>query len=114
MNLLKRIKSKFKDDVCENCGGNCLVTFKQLYLLDQTVGHYTRYENASYYKKNLYKVEKKSDIPTGVYACGITEYTCEECHKSLVKLAIFLPVRDQEMYEVPVYFKNGEMDDFIK
>ncbi len=113
MNWIKKIKSKFKDDICEACGGDCRVTYKQLYLMDQTVGHYVRHENASYYKKNLYKIEKKSDIPSGVYACGITEYTCDDCHKNLVKLAIFLPVRDQEMYETPIYFKNGEMDDFI-
>ncbi len=114
MNLFQKIKSKFKDDVCEGCGGKCTETFKQLYMLDQTVGHYARYENPSYYKKNLYKVEKKTDIPSGVYACGITEYTCQECHKKLVKLSIFLPVRDQEMHETPVYYRNGEMDDFIR
>ena len=113
MGLLKKLRCLFNDDICSKCGGTNDQTFKQLYLLDQMVGHYVCHEDANYYKKNIIKVEKKSDIPTGMYACGIIEYTCRNCNNKIVKLSVFLPVRDQEKYEEYIYFKNGELDEFL-
>ena len=82
-------------------------------MLPMMVGHYVSHKDASYYKKNLVKVSKKADIPTGYYACGITKYHCPECQSERVKLSIFLPVRDVEKLEEVVFYENGELDDFI-
>lgn len=113
MNIIRKIRSPFHDDWCKDCGKEMEITKKQLYMLPQTVGHYVSHENASYYKQNLIKVERKADIPVGCYACGIHAYYCPECCNQLVKLSIFLPVRDQEKYEDVIYFHHGEMDDFL-
>lgn len=61
----------------------------------------------------MIRVDKKADIPIGYYACGIYQYQCPNCKESLVKLSIFLPVRDQEKIEEIMYFKKGELDSFI-
>ena len=58
-------------------------------------------------------VEKKAQIPTGMYACGMHVYRCPQCAHRAVKLTVFLPVRDQEKTEQLLYFEDGEMDDFI-
>lgn len=113
MKLLRKMRSAFHDDWCSECTEVMEVRKKQLYMLPIMVGHYSSHSEASYYKKNLVKVEKKKDIPTGYYACGIHVYRCPKCHHKVVKLSIFLSVRDQEKYEENIYFKNGEMDDFI-
>ena len=52
MSLLKKLRCLFNDDICSKCGGTNDQTFKQLYLLDQMVGHYVCHEDANYYKKN--------------------------------------------------------------
>lgn len=83
-------------------------------MLPMMVGHYVAHKDADYYKKNLVPVDKKADIPTGMYACGIIEYKCPKCCHRAVKLSIFLPVRDQEKPEDAYLFENGEMDDFLR
>ena len=87
---------------------------RQLYMSPMIVGNYTSHENAEYYKKNLIKVNQKSDIPTGNYACGMIQYECPECGHEAVKLSIFLPVRDIEKQEDAFLFEKGELDDFIR
>lgn len=82
-------------------------------MLPMTVGHYYSHQDAKYYKQNLIKINKKADIPIGTYACGIISYQCPNCGYKLTKLSIFLPVRDQEKYEEYIYFKNGELDEFL-
>lgn len=86
---------------------------RSLYMLPMYVGNYVSHKDANYYKKNLRKVDRKKDIPPGVYACGIISYKCPKCSHRMVKLSIFLPVRDQEKYEDFIYFENGELDDFL-
>lgn len=113
MGLLKKIRSLFSFDICSKCQNDMEERRRQLYALPMMVGHYEEHKDAEYYKKNLHKVNKKADIPTGMYACGIIVYECTVCAHRLVKLSIFLPVRDQEKYEDTIWFENGEMDDFI-
>ena len=58
-------------------------------------------------------VDKKSDIPPGMYACGAIQYRCPECGKRVTVLDPFLPVRDEEKHEGTVVFRGGELDDFL-
>ena len=107
------MRAMFHYDWCPECTEKMELTKKQLYMLPQTVGHYVSHKEAEYYKKNLVKVEKKADIPPGIYACGIYRYCCPKCDKKVIRLSIFLPVRDEEKYEDTIIFQNGEMDNFI-
>lgn len=113
MKMLKKIQSIFHDDWCKKCYTKMDVFDRHLYMLPMSVGHYVSHSDASYYKKNLYKVTRKADIPTGMYACGITRYKCSKCGYRVTKLSIFLPVRDQEKYEDFLYFEDGEFDEFL-
>lgn len=113
MKIVRKIKSLFHDDWCKKCTNEMSIIKKQLYMLPMYVGHYTSHQDASFYKKNLVRVEKKADIPTGQYACGITKYRCSDCQFERVKLSIFLPVRDIEKFEEVIFYENGEMDDFL-
>lgn len=113
MGLFQKIRSFFHDDICSQCQNQMEEKKRQLYVLPMMVGHYQEHKEAEYYKKNLQKVKCKADIPSGMYACGAIMYECPECSHRLVKLSIFLPVRDQEKYEDTVWFQNGEMDEFI-
>lgn len=113
MSFFRKIRSIFHGDWCKECTEVMDITKKQLYMLPVLVDHYISHNDATYYKNNLIKVNRKADIPIGYYACGITVYCCPKCDYKCVKLSIFLPVRDQEKYEDTVYFENGEMDDFI-
>lgn len=114
MGLFKKMRAVFHDDWCSQCQSSMDVVHKQLYALPtMTVGHYYSHDEADYYKVNLVKVNKKAEIPTGMYACGMHVYRCPECGHRAVKLTVFLPVRDHEKQEQLLYFDNGEMDDFI-
>ena len=114
MSILRKIRAPFHDDWCRKCTEPMEVIKKQLYMLPILVGHYTSHTNAKYYIENLVRVNKKKDIPTGYYACGIYQYRCPKCTKRLVKLSIFLPVRDEEKYEETIIFENGELDNFLQ
>lgn len=113
MGIMQKIRSFFHDDICKQCQNQMEEKKRQLYILPITVGHYQEHKDVEYYKQNLRKVNCKADIPSGMYACGLVVYECPECGHRLVKLSIFLPVRDQEKYEDTVWFQNGEMDDFV-
>ena len=114
MGLFRKAKAMFHDDWCSQCQAEMAQTFKQLYALPtMMVGHYVSHKEPEYYKRNLKRVGRKADIPTGMYACGVIAYRCPECGHRAVKLSIFLPVRDQEKHEEGFYFEKGEMDDFI-
>ncbi len=78
-----------------------------------SVGHYTEEKDPEFYKKSLYIVDKKADIPPGMYACGAIQYHCPECGKRVTVLDPFLPVRDEEKHEGTIVFRNGELDDFL-
>lgn len=90
------------------------LTKKQLYALPMMVGHYESIDDPNYYVQNLIKVQKKSDIPTGCYACGTYLYHCPKCNKTVAKLTIFLPVRDQEQIEESHLMDNTELINFLK
>lgn len=88
---------------------------KQLYAMpDQLVGHYVSHSDPNYYKTHLTPVSRKSDIPTGMYACGLILYRCPNCGHTAVKLSVFLPVREEEKVEECLYFDKHEMDDFVR
>ncbi len=115
MGLLKKLRGLAHDDWCSQCQSQMDVTAKQLYALPkQMVGHYVIHEKADYYKdpSNMVPIQSKSQIPTGMYACGMHAYRCGKCGHRAVKLTVFLPVRDQEKVEQALYFDKGEMDDF--
>ncbi|MCI8309324.1 MAG: hypothetical protein HFJ45_03780 [Clostridia bacterium] len=114
MGIFRKMISIFHDDWCRKCQYQMDETWRQLYMLPMRVGHYIEHNDANYYINNLYKVNCKADIPIGTYACGIIKYRCSRCGSELVKLSIFLPVRDQEKYEDTVYFNNGELDNFLR
>ncbi|MDE6285005.1 MAG: hypothetical protein K2M17_04595 [Bacilli bacterium] len=113
MSFFKKMRSIFHDDCCSSCGENMDVKLKQLYMLPMMVGHYESHQDPEYYMGTLIRVHKKCEIPTGCYACGIVSYQCPNCGERLVKLSIFLPVRDEEKLEEYIYFKNGELDEFL-
>lgn len=112
--MFKKLKSLFHNDWCKNCLTEYTLIKKTLYSLPEMVGHYVSHQNASYYINNLTKVNKKSEIPIGFYACGIKEFTCKNCGKKAVLLEIFLPVREEEKFEEFILFENGELDNFLK
>lgn len=114
MPLFKKIKSLFKDNSCNECYADMDIIKRQLFMFPAMVGHYEHHDGAEYYLNNMIPVDKKADIPTGVYACGATKYLCPKCGHEMVKLSIFLPVRDQEKYEDMLFFNNGEVDDLFK
>lgn len=114
MGFFRKFRANFHDDWCSECQNIMEERRKQLYMLPMMVGHYVSHKDVDYYKQNLIPINRKADIPTGRYACGIIAYRCPECLHQAVKLSVFLLVRDQEKYEDSFYFENGEMDDFIK
>ena len=114
MGLFDKLLRKYQDDWCRDCKCAMEKNRKQLFALpDMTVGHYVRHEDAGYYRKHLRMVDKKADIPAGMYACGAIQYRCPECGKRLTKLDPFLPVRDEEKHETPILFEQGELDEFL-
>ncbi len=113
MGMFRKMRSIFHDDWCTKCQNQMDEMDRKLYMLPMTVGHYSSHKEAEYYKKNLYRVNRKSEIPAGQYACGIVSYKCPSCGHRIVKLSIFLPVRDQEKYEDTIFFEHGELDLFL-
>lgn len=114
MSFLKKFKGLFHDDWCPTCNSEMELTDKQLFMLNETVSHYVSTRNPVYFQNNLLKVDKKSDIPAGVYACGIKTYWCSKCSKKIVYVQVFLPVRDQEKMEDVFYYENGELNNFLE
>ena len=114
MGFLKKVKAMFHDDWCKNCQTQMQETKRQLYRLPMIVGNYQSHSKADYYTKNLVKVNCKADIPSGMYAFGVVDYHCTDCGHNIVKLSIFLPVREQEKYEDVIIFEKGELDEFLK
>ena len=111
MGFLKKMRHIFHDDWCSKCYMQMDVTDRRLFALPSMyVGHYVSHHDAEYYIKNLLPVEKKTDIPTGVYACGVKAFRCPNCGNRAVLLNVFLPVRDMEKPEDAVLFENGELD----
>lgn len=114
MSILKKIKGLFHEDWCPICNTEMSLYDKQLFMLNETVSHYISTRDVKYFEKNLIKVNKKSEIPPGIYACGIKTYWCSDCGKKIVLVQVFLPVRDYEKQEDSFYFENGELDEFLK
>lgn len=115
MSFFDKLKSKFKDDWCEKCAKPMQLQKKQLFMLPtMTVGHYVSHDDPNYYLKNLVKVNKKADIPTGFYACGTYLYHCPTCQRDVAKLVVFLPVRDQEQVEEAFLYDDKDLLNFIK
>ena len=114
MGLLGKLFAKYQDDWCPDCRRTMEKTRKQLFAMPNVrVAHYVEHKDAEFYKKNLYIVNKKADIPPGMYACGAIQYRCPECGRRVTVLDPFLPVRDEEAHEGTVVFRDGELDDFL-
>ena len=114
MGLIDKWLRKYQDDWCRECRCEMEKARKQLFALPgMSVGHYEEHKEAAYYKEALHLVDKKADIPAGMYACGAIQYRCPQCGKRVTVLDPFLPVRDEEKHEGTVVFANGEMDDFL-
>lgn len=113
MGLFRKIKARLRDDWCGPCQIQMSETFQQLYALPMTVGHYSAHKDAEYYRRNLRPVAHRTEIPPGLYACKLTAYRCPDCGRRLVKLFIFLPVREQDKYEDVYLFEHGELNDLI-
>lgn len=114
MGLLDKMLVRFQDHWCRDCKCEMEKIRKQLFALpNMTVGHYVEHKDPAYYRRELRTVDKKADIPPGMYACGAIWYRCPECGKRLTKLDLFLPVRGEEKHETPVLFANGELDEFL-
>lgn len=114
MGFLRKVQSIFHDDWCQDCTAAMDLRKKQLFALPMTVGHYVEHDDPNYFLQNLTKVDKKADIPTGLYACGSYLYHCPKCNKEIVKLTIFLPVRDQEQVETSYLYSDPDLIKFIK
>ncbi len=113
MVAFRKLRSKFHDDWCSKCYCPMREVDRKLFMLPMMVGHYVSHSNPAYYQKNLVPVDCKADIPTGMYACGVIVYHCSDCGNHVVKLSIFLPVRDKEQYDDAFLFEHGELDDFL-
>lgn len=115
MGIFKKAKAWLLDDWCTGCTEQMKLQKKQLFALpSMTVGHFVDHDDPNYFETNCVKVAKKADIPPGCYACGAYLYQCPKCQKKVVKLTIFLPVRDQEQTDGVHVFENGELVDFIE
>lgn len=113
--MFRKFCASFHDDWCDRCTKVMEIERKQLYAMpDQLVGHYVSHSDPNYYKTHLTPVSRKSDIPTGMYACGLILYRCPNCGHTAVKLSVFLPVREEEKVEECLYFDKHEMDDFVR
>ncbi len=111
MALFRKLRERFHDDWCSACTAPMEIIRKQLYAMpEQLVGHYTAHSQPEYYMEHLLPVERKAEIPTGMYACGIIGYRCPQCGHRAVKLSVFLPVRGEEKVEQNLYFEHGELD----
>lgn len=114
MGLLDKLLARFQDNWCGDCKCEMEKVRKRLFALpDMTVGHYVECKDPAYYKRELRAVDKKEDIPPGMYACGAIQYRCPECGKRVTVMDPFLPVRGEEKHEGNVVFQNGELDEFL-
>ncbi len=114
MGLIDKWLRKYQDDWCKPCKCAMEKTHKQLFALpSMSVGHYVEHKDPKYFREHLYMVEKKADIPAGMYACGAIQYRCPECGKRVTVLDPFLPVRDEEKHEPSIRFEQGELDDLL-
>ena len=114
MGLLNKLFAKFLDDWCRDCKCEMERHRKQLFAMPKmSVGNYVEHKDADFYQKNLCVVDKKADIPPGMYACEAIQYRCPECGRRVTVMDPFLPVRDEEKHEGTVVFRNGELDDFL-
>lgn len=114
MGLFENWRRRRRDDWCRGCKCEMEQVREQLFALPgMSVGHYEEHRDAQYYRENLYLVDRKADIPAGMYACGASQYRCPRCGKQVTVLDLFLPVREEEKHEGTVAFANGELDDFL-
>ncbi len=115
MGIFQKLKAALKDDWCSGCTVQMDEVGKQLYALpSMTVGHFQDIEDPNYYVQNLVKIQKKAEIPAGVYACGTYLYHCPQCGKTVAKLVVFLPVRDQEQVDGAHLFENKALIGFLQ
>ena len=114
MGLIDKWLRRREADWCRDCKCAMEKLRRRLFALPNvSVGHYVEHREPDYYRKNLYPVERKADIPSGMYACGAIQYRCPQCGRRITVLDPFLPVRDEEKHEGNVVYQAGELDDFL-
>ena len=114
LRALEQIKAPFRDDWCRNCGRVMYHPHKRLFAIPgMMVGCYESHTDIDYYRGALWPVERREDIPPGMYACRAVEYHCPRCGRRKVKLNIFLPVRDKIKREETIVFDDGKRLEFL-
>lgn len=114
MGLIENWVRRNQPDWCRDCKCAMEKADKQLYALpSMMVGHFVCHEDPEYYREDLHLVDKKADIPPGMYACGAFLYRCPGCGRRVTILDLFLPVRNEEKHDGVVVFKQGELDDIL-
>ena len=110
MGLLNKLLKKHRFDYCKPCKKIMEEDKKQLFFIPVFQGNKLPENDVNYFLKNLIPVNNKSEIPLGYYACGGKKLVCDNCLKSVVSLEVFLPVRDQELFECYYSFDDGALN----
>lgn len=114
MGLWENIVRRNQPNWCRKCKRELEVSGRRLFALPRvSVGRYMEHTDPEFYEENLYLVDRKEDIPPGMYACRAVQYRCPGCGKRVTVLNPFLPVREREKREGSVVFRGGELDDFL-
>lgn len=111
---IDRLLRRLEADWCRPCKCSMEKLRRRLFALPElSVGCYRAHKEPDYYRENLHPVDRRSDIPAGMYACTATQYRCPQCGRRITVLDPFLPVRNEEKHEKPVVFEAGELDEFL-
>ena len=114
MGLIDGWRKRRQANWCRGCKREMEEARRQLFAVpSMSVGHYVEHTDPEFYEENLYIVDRKADIPPGMYACEAVSYRCPACGGRVTVLDPFLPVRDQEKHEGKVVFRDGELDGFL-
>lgn len=115
MGLLENFLRRNQPDWCRKCKRELERDGEQLFAIPKlSVGRYVEHTEPEFYRENLFAVEKKADIPAGMYACRAIQYRCPGCGRRVTALDMFLPVRDEEKHEGTVVFRDGELDGCLR
>lgn len=99
---------------CKICKSALEKRSETLYAMPRVyVGHYKEQTHGAWYRENLIPVESKAQIPTGVYAARVELWRCPQCGKEKAVIRPFLPVRGNEMAELPVTLEYLELSAFL-
>ena len=67
---LERLKASLRDDWCKNCGRTMNHPHKRLFAIPgMKVGNYESHTDIDYYRRALWPVERREDIPALAAKC---------------------------------------------